>query len=55
MKDVAHEKFAKLMKEIENLEARLEEKESEELREQLMEKRNELQRLSDGCGCPHHH
>jgi hypothetical protein len=55
MKDVAHEKFAKLMEEIEELESRLEEKESEELREQLIEKRNELQRLSDGCGHPHHH
>ena len=51
------------MQEIEDLEDKIEELEKEnpkdpELeikREQLAEKRNELARISDGCGTPHHH
>ncbi len=53
MKDLIREKFAKLMKEIESLEAEVEVKDVPEIREKLIEKRNELQRLSDGCGHPH--
>ncbi len=57
MHDVTRQKFAKLMDEIEELEDKIEAKNTKEdiniLREQLIEKRNELQRLSDGCGYPH--
>lgn len=71
MIDVNHEKYARLMAEIENLEDELavyeqrdgvsseivdEEELKDDLRilkEKLAEKRNELKRLSDGCGTPH--
>ena len=56
MKDLLHEKFAKLMEEIEELETKIDSKDPEKdikvLREELIEKRNELQRLSNGCGHP---
>lgn len=59
MHNVTREKFAKLMDEIENLEDKIESKDSKEnisvLKEELIEKRNELQRLSDGCGHSHNH
>jgi len=59
MHNVTREKFAKLMDDIEELEDKLEAKDTKEnikvLREELIEKRNELQRLSDGCGHSHHH
>ena len=57
MHNVTREKFAKLMDEIEELEDKIESKENagkiSVLREELIEKRNELQRLSDGCGHSH--
>ncbi len=57
MHNVTREKFAKLMDEIEELEDKIESKENADnisaLREELIEKRNELQRLSDGCGHSH--
>jgi len=57
MHDVARDKFSKLMDEIEELEDKIAAKDTKEdikaLREQLIEKRNELQRISDGCGYPH--
>jgi len=56
MKDLIREKFAKLMDEIEELETEIDSKDPEKdinvLREELLEKRNELQRLSNGCGHP---
>jgi len=59
MHNVTREKFSKLMDEIEELEDKLASKDTKEdinaLREELIEKRNELQRLSDGCGHSHHH
>ena len=59
MHDIHREAFAKIMEEIEVLEDKIEANDSNEdikaLREELIEKRNELQRLSDGCGVAHHH
>ena len=59
MHDIHRETFSKLMNEIEELEDKIEAKDPKEdikvLREKLIEKRNELQRLSDGCGVAHHH
>ena len=62
MKDVAREKYAKLMVEIENLEDCISELESEtpldqmqleKARAELAHRKNELARISDGCGKPH--
>lgn len=71
MVDVLHEKYAKIMREIDAIEEEIERYEKREgipedimdndemnediniLREKLTEKRNELSRLSDGCGKPH--
>lgn len=62
MKDVAREKYAKLMVEVENLEDCVSELESEmpvdaaqleKARAELAGKKNELARISDGCGKPH--
>ena len=62
MKDVAREKYAKLMVEIENLEDCISELEGEtpvdmtqleKARVELASKKNELARISDGCGKPH--
>lgn len=59
MKDLIHEKFARLMDEVEALEEDIEQKEKNKsvstrellnLKEKLAEMRNELKRLSDGCG-----
>ncbi len=59
MHNVTREKFAKLMDEIEELEDKIESNDPKidikVLREELIEKRNELQRLSDGCGHSHNH
>ena len=63
MLNAQRKKYQMLMQEIEDLEDKIEELEKEnpkdpELeiqREQLAEKRNELARISDGCGTPHHH
>ena len=59
MHDIHREKFATLMTEIEELEDKIEAKDTKEdikvLREEMIEKRNELQRLSDGCGHSHNH
>ncbi|OHB54508.1 MAG: hypothetical protein A2Y07_01485 [Planctomycetes bacterium GWF2_50_10] len=62
MKDITREKYVRLMTEIENLEdfiAELEvlnrpdDSEITRLKQELASKRNELARLSDGCGKPH--
>ncbi|HBC88350.1 MAG TPA: hypothetical protein DCZ94_15475 [Lentisphaeria bacterium] len=67
--DVVREKYVRLMTEIEDLEDKIEkaekkvskkagkkaEKELELMKEQLAAKRNELARISDGCGKPHAH
>jgi len=69
--DVTREKYLHLMTEIEELEDKLEkfdvkipkknsqmaltEKEIDLLKEALAAKKNELARLSDGCGTPHAH
>jgi len=62
MKDVTREKYAKLMVEIENLEDCISELESEtpldqmqleKARAELANRKNELARISDGCGKPH--
>ena len=59
MKDLIHEKFARLMDEVEALEEDIEQKEKNKsvsaqellnLKDKLAEMRNELKRLSDGCG-----
>ena len=78
MADVSHVKYAKLIEEIEDLEAEFEvyekgdgikgesdddgvltpdeiQSELQTLQERLAAKRNELKRLSDGCGAPRAH
>ena len=60
MTNIAREKYVKLMTEVEELEDEIEadgisESELKSLKEQLADKRNELTRLSDGCGYPHPH
>lgn len=60
MTDVAREKYSNLMTEIEDLEDKIEDlrkdsanqEQIKHLNEDLTEKRNELARLSDGCGRP---
>jgi hypothetical protein len=62
MTDTAREKYARLMDEIERLEDAIEEMKSKggcdtnqlsAMNEALTVNRNELARLSDGCGRPH--
>ena len=61
--DVAREKYVYLMTEIEELEDNIEKlekkavfgKELEKLKEELAVIKNELSRISDGCGTPHAH
>ncbi len=61
MTDVSREKYSHLMAEIEILENKIEllgkesvsQEELNVLNEELATKRNELARLSDGCGTPH--
>ena len=63
MTNVSHEKFSHLMAEIEDLEEQVEALQTDadsvqiealrSLQEKLAEKRNELARISDGCGTPH--
>lgn len=62
MSDINRESYLKMMGEIQDLEDELEGLEKkdnpeqlEKLRQQLDEKRHELQRISDGCGRPHAH
>jgi ribosome-interacting GTPase 1 len=59
MKDLIHEKFAQLMDKVEALEDEIEQKMKDksvsaqellDFNEKLAEMRNELKRLSDGCG-----
>ena len=59
MKDLIHEKFAQLMDKVEILEDEIEQKMKDksvsaqellDFNEKLAEMRNELKRLSDGCG-----
>ena len=59
MKDLNHEKFAQLIDKVETLEDEIEKKmndksvskqELQDFNEKLAEMRNELKRLSDGCG-----
>lgn len=65
--DPAREKYARLMTEIEDLEDAIEKLEGkqklakathtklESLKVSLADKKNELARISDGCGTPHTH
>ena len=61
--DVLRDKYVHLMTEIEELEENIEKlekktvvgKKLEILREDLAVKKNELARISDGCGTPHAH
>ena len=61
MTDVNREKYAHLMGEIEEFEENIEKLQAASadkekiisLQEELSEKRNELARMSDGCGTPH--
>jgi hypothetical protein len=61
--DVLRDKYVHLMTEIEVLEENIEKlekksvagKKLEMLKEDLAMKKNELARLSDGCGTPHAH
>lgn len=62
MKDLNREKYSHLMAEIEQLEDCISELENEKpvnkeqmekAKAKLAEKRNELARISDGCGKPH--
>ena len=63
MLNMQKQKYMQLMQNIEDLEDRIEIMELKEkppaeldaLREKLAEARNELARVSDGCGTPHHH
>ncbi|MHB9140203.1 MAG: hypothetical protein ACYC4Q_12435, partial [Victivallaceae bacterium] len=59
MKDLLHEKFAQLIDKVEALEDEIEQKMKDksvskqeflDFNEKLAEMRNELKRLSDGCG-----
>lgn len=59
MKDLNHEKFAQLIDKVETLEDEIEKKMNDksvskqellDFNEKLAEMRNELKRLSDGCG-----
>ena len=62
MTDVAHEKYSKLMTEIEDLEDKIDDMEKKAdaddagvlaLKQDMADKKNELARLSDGCGTGH--
>jgi len=61
MSDIQHEKFAQLMSEVEELEGQIAALKKEgtepsrlaELQEKLIEGRNRLTQLSDGCGHGH--
>ena len=65
--DPARQKYVRLMMEIEDLEDAIEKLESKNklakatytklaaLKANLAEKKNELARISDGCGTPHAH
>jgi len=64
MKDIAREKYAKLMDDIERTEDLIADIEGQEtpdedelakFREELAAQKNELARLSDGCGKSHSH
>jgi uncharacterized protein YdcH (DUF465 family) len=64
MKDIAREKYARLMDEVERIEDLITEleqgqisdpEELAQLKEELAAKKNELARLSDGCGKSHLH
>ena len=63
MLNMQRQKYITLMQDIEDLEDKIEilEKANPEdpellkLREQLSQQRNELARVSDGCGTPHNH
>lgn len=63
MSDVIKKRYLQIMQEIEDLEDRIEIIELKDadspklvkLQEKLAEQRNELARISDGCGTPHHH
>jgi chromosome segregation ATPase len=62
MKDLAREKYVKLMDEIEKIEdvitqledeSPVDQKQLDNARAELSTKKNELARISDGCGKPH--
>ena len=65
--DPARQKYVRLMKEIEDIEDAIEKLESKNkqakatcaklgaLKNELADKKNELARISDGCGTPHAH
>jgi ribosome-interacting GTPase 1 len=64
--DVARQKYLQLINQVEDLEDEVEklekqpaspatQKKLEALREELAKQRNELTRVSDGCGTPHAH
>lgn len=64
MKDVTKEKYVRLMSEIELIEDLVSEVEQQDspdpeelsrLRDELAAKKNELARISDGCGKSHSH
>lgn len=64
MKDITREKYARLMDEVERIEDLITEleqgqisdpEELAQLKEELAAKKNELARLSDGCGKSHSH
>jgi len=63
MSDILRKTYARLMGEVEDLEDEIdklekdsssEKSELDRLREELIEKRNELARVSDGCGHSYH-
>lgn len=58
--EIAKKKYMDLMVTVEDLEDQLEgfsgsDAEKESLTEKLIDAKNELARVSDGCGTPHHH
>ncbi len=64
MIDVEREKYQKLMQEVADLEDKIAELGKDaptdpgklkKMQEHLAEQRNELTRISDGCGTPHSH
>jgi hypothetical protein len=63
MLNAQRKKYQILMQEIEDLEDKIEELEGSDpetqelqaVKEKLADQRNELARVSDGCGTPHHH
>ncbi len=61
MTDISRESYARIMREIEDMEKQVEKlkkegmsSDLEKAREKLWDLQHELRKISDGCGTPHH-